>query len=91
MRREPIETRKATLASLLRGCGVGLRLVEHLEHGGERRLPPRLQARLRGHCVKAGRLEISSRPWQVFGLDQGEESGSAGVRREAEEDWGKRR
>jgi bifunctional non-homologous end joining protein LigD len=35
LRREPIETRKATLASLLRGCGVGLRLVEHLEHGGD--------------------------------------------------------
>ena len=35
LRREPIETGKATLASLLRGCGVGLRLVEHLEHGGD--------------------------------------------------------
>jgi ATP-dependent DNA ligase len=35
LRREPIETRKATLASLLHGCGVGLLLVEHLEHGGD--------------------------------------------------------
>jgi bifunctional non-homologous end joining protein LigD len=35
LRREPLETRKATLASLLRGCGPGLRLVEHLEHGGD--------------------------------------------------------
>jgi len=34
LRHEPLETRKATLASLLRGCGPGLRLVEHLEHGG---------------------------------------------------------
>jgi bifunctional non-homologous end joining protein LigD len=30
-----LETRKATLASLLRRCGPGLRLVEHLAHGGD--------------------------------------------------------
>ena len=35
LRREPLETRKATLASLLRSCGPGLRLVEHLDHGGD--------------------------------------------------------
>src|SRR5262245_29711395 len=35
LRRELLETRKATLASLLRRCGPGLRLVEHLEHGGD--------------------------------------------------------
>src|SRR5215831_18607213 len=27
--------RKATLASLLRSCGPGLQLVEHLAHGGD--------------------------------------------------------
>jgi bifunctional non-homologous end joining protein LigD len=32
LRREPLETRKATLASLLRGCRHGVRLNEHLEH-----------------------------------------------------------
>jgi len=32
VRREPLETRKATLASLLRGCRLGVRLNEHLEH-----------------------------------------------------------
>ena len=35
LRREPLETRKATLASLLRSCGPGPRLVEHLAHGGD--------------------------------------------------------
>jgi len=35
LRREPIETRKATLASLLRGSLPGLRLNEHLAHDGE--------------------------------------------------------
>jgi bifunctional non-homologous end joining protein LigD len=34
LRREPLETRKVTLASLLRGCKPGLRLVEHLAHDG---------------------------------------------------------
>jgi hypothetical protein len=35
LRREPLETRKATLASLLRGSLSGLRLNEHLAHDGE--------------------------------------------------------
>jgi bifunctional non-homologous end joining protein LigD len=35
LRREPIETRKATLASLLRGIGAGLRLNEHFLHSGD--------------------------------------------------------
>src|SRR5262249_4121903 len=32
LRREPLEVRKATLASLLRRVGAGVRLNEHLEH-----------------------------------------------------------
>ena len=32
LRREPIEVRKATLASILRKAGQGVRLNEHLEH-----------------------------------------------------------
>jgi len=35
LRREPIETRKATLASLLRGSLAGLRFNEHLSHRGD--------------------------------------------------------
>jgi hypothetical protein len=35
LRREPLETRKATLASLLRFCGLGLGLRLGLKHGGE--------------------------------------------------------
>jgi bifunctional non-homologous end joining protein LigD len=40
LRREPLETRKATLASLLRGSLAGLRLNEHL--GISHRRPPPL-------------------------------------------------
>jgi ATP-dependent DNA ligase len=43
LRREPIETRKVTLASLLRGRLPGLRLNEHLAHDGESVFPARLQ------------------------------------------------
>jgi hypothetical protein len=35
MRREPIEVRKATLASVLRGCRAGLQFNQHLEHPGD--------------------------------------------------------
>ena len=44
LRREPIEVRKATLASILRKSRHGVRLNEHLEHpDGRRRVPARLQ------------------------------------------------
>jgi ATP-dependent DNA ligase len=36
LRREPLETRKATLASLLRGRSPGVRLNEHLKHQAAR-------------------------------------------------------
>jgi bifunctional non-homologous end joining protein LigD len=32
LRREPLEVRKTTLASLLRGCPPGVRLCEHIQH-----------------------------------------------------------
>jgi len=35
LRREPLETRKATLASLLRKHTAGVRLCEHIEADGE--------------------------------------------------------
>ena len=44
LRREPIEVRKATLASILRKSRHGVRLNEHLEHDcGADCLPARLQ------------------------------------------------
>jgi bifunctional non-homologous end joining protein LigD len=35
MRREPLEVRKATLASVLRSCRAGLQFNQHLEHPGD--------------------------------------------------------
>jgi bifunctional non-homologous end joining protein LigD len=88
MRREPIEVRKATLASILRTSRHGVRLNEHLEHpdgatvfqhacrmGLEGIVSKRLGSRYR-----SGR----SADWLKFKNPQ-----APAVRREAEEDWGR--
>jgi bifunctional non-homologous end joining protein LigD len=87
MRREPIETRKATLASLLRKGKPGVRLNEHIAHpngaavfqhacklGAEGIVSKRLGSRYR-----SGR----SPDWLKFKNPE-----APAVRREAEEDWG---
>jgi bifunctional non-homologous end joining protein LigD len=86
MRREPIEVRKATLASILRKSRPGVRLNEHLEHpagdvvfqhacklGAEGIVSKRLGSRYR-----SGR----SPDWLKF-----KNPAAPAVKREAEEDW----
>ena len=86
MRREPIEVRKATLASILRRSRPGVRLNEHLEHpdgalvfahackmGVEGIVSKRLGSRYR-----SGR----SPDWLKF-----KNPAAPAVKREAEEDW----
>ena len=88
MRREPIEVRKATLASILRKSRPGVRLNEHLEHpdgalvfahackmGVEGIVSKRLGSRYR-----SGR----SPDWLKFKNPE-----APAVKREAEEDWGR--
>jgi bifunctional non-homologous end joining protein LigD len=88
LRREPIETRKATLASVLRKAKDGLRLNEHLEHpeglavfqhacqlGCEGIVSKRL-----GSHYRSGR----SSDWLKF-----KNPAAPAVRREAEEEWGR--
>ena len=88
MRREPLEVRKATLASLLRKSRPGVRLNEHLEHpdglsvfqhvcrmGLEGIVSKRLGSRYR-----SGR----SPDWLKF-----KNLEAPAVKREAEEDWGR--
>jgi bifunctional non-homologous end joining protein LigD len=90
LRREPLETRKATLASLLRGGKPGVRLNEHLEHddgavafrhacalGCEGIVSKRL-----GSPYRSGR----SKDWLKF-----KNPAAPAVKREAEEEWGKER
>ena len=74
--REPLETRKATLASLLRMSLPGLRLNGHLAHDWRERIPACLQDGPRRHRVEAARLALPLRP--VEGLAQVQEPGCTG-------------
>jgi len=89
MRREPFEVRKATLASVLAKAALGLRLNEHLEADG-----PTVFA----HACKMG-LEgiVSKRKGSPYRGGRSPDwlkiknPASPAVKREAEEDWGKKR
>jgi ATP dependent DNA ligase domain len=83
MRREPIEVRKATLASILRKSRPGVRLNEHLEHPDG--------ALVFAHACRMGVEGIVSKPryrsgrspdWLKF-----KNPAAPAVKREAEEDW----
>jgi ATP-dependent DNA ligase len=86
LRREPIETRKATLASLLRGCLSGLRFNEHLAHSGELVFRHACAMGLEGIVSKrlGSRYQSGrSRDWLKF-----KNPDAPAVKREAEEEWG---
>jgi bifunctional non-homologous end joining protein LigD len=87
LRREPIEVRKATLASILRKSRSGVRINEHMEHpegavvlqhARKMALEGIVSKRLGSH-FPAGR----SPAWLKF-----KNPDAPAVRREAEEDWG---
>jgi ATP-dependent DNA ligase len=90
LRREPLEVRKATLASVLAKAARGLRLNEHIEHedGGT----------VFRHACKMG-LEgiVSKRKDSPYRSGRSPDwlkmknPACAAVKREAEEDWGKER
>ena len=88
LRRDPLEVRKATLASALTRVGPGLRLNEPSRTRRRDRLSPCLQARARRHRVQAQGFALSLRP--LSRLAQDEEPDCAAVKREAEEDWGRK-
>src|SRR5262245_56143828 len=90
LRREPLEVRKATLASVLRKARSGVQLNEHLEHeDGELVFRHACKMGLEGIVSKrlgspyrSGR----SKDWLKF-----KNPDAPAVKREAEEDWGSRR
>jgi bifunctional non-homologous end joining protein LigD len=87
LRREPLQTRKATLASLLRRSLPGLRLNEHLAHDGESVFRHACKMGLEGIVSKRlGSRYRSGRStdWLKFKNPE-----APAVKREAEEDWGK--
>ncbi len=88
LRREPLEIRKATLASVLRRAAPGLRLNEHIEHedGGT----------VFRHACKMGlegivskRKDSPYRSGRTPDWLKMKNPACEAVRREAEEDWGR--
>jgi ATP-dependent DNA ligase len=89
LRHEPIEVRKATLASLLRRCPAGVRLNEHLAHPGDVVFRHACKLGLEGIVSKRLGSRYRSgrcRDWLKF-----KNAEAPAVKREAEEEWGKER
>jgi bifunctional non-homologous end joining protein LigD len=88
LRREPLEVRKATLASVLAKAAAGLRLNEHLEHeDGAIVFRHACQMGLEGIVSKRrGSIYRSGKckDWLKF-----KNPDAPAVKREAEEDWGR--
>ena len=87
LRREPIEVRKATLASVLRGCRSGLQFNQHLAHPGDIVFRHACKMGLEGIVSKRlGSRYTSgrSKDWLKFKNPE-----APAVKREAEEDWGR--
>jgi bifunctional non-homologous end joining protein LigD len=88
LRREPFETRKATLASLLRGSLPGLQFNAHLAQPGDLVFRHACKMGLEGIVSKrlGSRYRSGRSPdWLKF-----KNPDAPGVRREAEEEWGAR-
>jgi bifunctional non-homologous end joining protein LigD len=88
LRRDPLEVRKATLASVLAKAGPGLRLNEHLEHDdGEVVFRHACQLGLEGIVSKRkGSPYRSGRSPDWLKMKNPD---APAVKREAEEDWGR--
>jgi bifunctional non-homologous end joining protein LigD len=89
LRREPLETRKATLASLLRRSLPGLRLNEHLAHDGESVFRHACKLGLEGIVSK--RLGSRYRSGRSSDWLKMKNPDAPAVKREAEEDWNRER
>jgi ATP-dependent DNA ligase len=85
LRREPLEVRKATLASVLRRAAPGVQLNTHLEDGDV----------VFRHACKMGLEGIVSKrlgsPYRSPDWLKMKNPAAPAVKREAEEDWGRRR
>jgi bifunctional non-homologous end joining protein LigD len=86
LRRDPLEVRKATLASVLTKAGPGLRLNEHLEHeDGAVVFRHACKLGLEGIVSKRRAYRSGRSPaWLKF-----KNPNAPAVKREAEEDWGR--
>jgi bifunctional non-homologous end joining protein LigD len=87
LRREPLEVRKQTLASLLRGCLPGLRINEHLPYPGDVVFQHACKMGLEGIVSKRlGSRYVSGRTRDWLKMKNPD---APAVKRESEEDWGR--
>ena len=87
MRREPIEVRKATLASLLRARLPGLQFNQHLTHPGDVVFRHACKMGLEGIVSK--RLGSRYRSGRTKDWLKFKNPDAPAVKREADEDWGR--
>jgi bifunctional non-homologous end joining protein LigD len=87
LRREPIEVRKTTLASVLRKAGPGVQLNEHLAHPGDVVFRHACKMGLEGIVSK--RLGSRYRSGRTNDWLKFKNPEAPAVKREAEEDWGR--
>src|SRR5258706_15061722 len=88
LRREPLDTRKATLASVLRRAAPGLRLNEHIEADGPTVFAHACKMGLEGIVSK--RKDSPYRSGRSPDWLKSKNPACAAVKRESEEDWGRR-
>jgi bifunctional non-homologous end joining protein LigD len=87
LRRDPLEVRKATLASVLAKAGPGIRFNEHIEGDGSTVFAHACKMGLEGIVSKRKELAFRSRrspDWLKM-----KNPACAAMTREAEEDWGR--
>src|SRR5215510_2091121 len=89
LRRDPLEVRKATLASIVAKAGPGIRLNEHIEGDGPTVFAHACKMGLEGIVSK--RKESAYRSGRSPDWLKMKNPTCAAVKREAEEDWGKER
>ena len=88
LRREPLEVRKATLASVLSRAALGLRLNEHIEADGPTVFAHACRMRLEGIVSKRKNSTYRSGPSRDW--LKSKNPACAAVKRELEEDWAMR-
>jgi bifunctional non-homologous end joining protein LigD len=89
LRRDPLEGRKKTLAMILAKAGSGVRFNEHMEGDGETVFRHACKLGLEGIVSKRlGSPYISGRSPDWLKMKNAD---APAVKREAEEDWGRRR
>ena len=89
LRRDPLEVRKATLASIVAKAGPGIRFNEHIEGDGPTALPHACSLAWKAShpCSLARPTALDARKIGSRARTQSPQR----LKREAEEDWGKKK